>query len=192
LPYTTLFRSQRGWTGALTTPMPAGRAGLCGRLMPPGQCSTSKPGKGQCPRSCDSSCARIRSPIKRRRSALAGDIAAQPVLTGGRPDIRDFVERLDGGLTRRQLQPRQFASGEDVDVGLDPFRMIEGPDPPEQCVAGCGVVLAPQARHAVPAVKYLVELAASRGQCERFSRAVIGFGAVVLHPHIAHDAAACT
>src|ERR1700730_4861960 len=84
-------------------------------------------------------------------SALPGYVTAQPLLTGGRPDLRDFVKRLEGGLTRRQLEPRQLASGEDVDVGLDPFRMIQGPDPDEQCIAGRCVVFAPQTRHAIAA-----------------------------------------
>jgi hypothetical protein len=53
-----------------------------------------------------------------------------------------------------------------VDVGLDPFRVIEGPDPHEQCIAGCGVVFAPETRHAIAAEKYLVRLAAPRRQHE--------------------------
>src|ERR1700719_2128563 len=111
--------SQRGWTAASTIRMPAGKAGHCGRPTRPGRCSTSKPAKALSPRWYASSSARTRSPISAAPLVLAGDVAAQPFLTGGRPDLRDFIERLEGGLVRRQLQPWQLASGEDVDVGLD-------------------------------------------------------------------------
>src|SRR5260370_32592418 len=99
--------------------------------MLPGRCSTSRPVKGPSPRSCASSSAPTRSPISASPSVLAGYVAAQPFLTGGRPDLRYLVKRLEGGRIRRQFEPRQLASGEDVDVGLDLFRMIQGPDPNE-------------------------------------------------------------
>src|SRR5439155_22842667 len=102
-----------------------------------------KPAKQPCPRSTASSCARTRSPISARRSALPGDVAAQPFLTGGRPDLGDLVERLEGRLAGRQWQPWQLASREDVHVGLDLFGVVQGADPNEQCVAWRGVILAP-------------------------------------------------
>src|SRR5215468_1680866 len=99
--------------------MPAGRAAPCGRPTRPEQCFTSKRARAPSPRSCASNCAPILSPIEFVPSTFAGNIAAQPFLTGGRPHLGNFVESLEGGFVRRQLQPRQFAPSEDVDVGLD-------------------------------------------------------------------------
>src|SRR5260370_37626825 len=99
--------------------------------MLPGRCSPSRPVRGPSPRRCASGSAPPRSPISASPSALAGYVAAQPFLTGGRPDLRYLVKRLEGGRIRRQFDPRQLASGEDVDVGLDPFRMVQGSDPNE-------------------------------------------------------------
>ena len=53
--------SPNGWTGASTTRTLAGRARNCGRPSRPGRCSTSRPARGHCPRSCGSSCVPIRS-----------------------------------------------------------------------------------------------------------------------------------
>src|SRR6478672_7255837 len=74
--------------------------------------------------------ARVQRDIARLlRSALAGDVAAQPLAARFRPYLGKLVEAFKAGYPSRQLEPRQFAAREDMDVGLDHLRMVERAGP---------------------------------------------------------------
>ena len=60
------------------------------------------------------------------RSALAGDVAAQPLAARFRPYLGKLVEAFKAACPGRKLEPRQFAAREDMDVGLDRLRVVEG------------------------------------------------------------------
>src|SRR5215831_10183006 len=77
-----------------------------------------------------------------------------------------------------------------MNVGLDPFRMVQGPGADEQGVAGRGVVFAPQARPAIAAKEHLVRFAAARRQHDGFRQAVVGLYAILLDPHVEDERAA--
>jgi hypothetical protein len=61
--------------------------------------------------------ARVQRDIARLlRSALAGDVAAQPLAARFRPYLGKLVEAFKAACPGRQLEPRQFAAREDMDV----------------------------------------------------------------------------
>src|SRR5205823_11514567 len=77
------------------------------------------------------------------RSILPGDVAVEALAARFGPEFGELVERREGRDARRQLDPRQFAAGEDVDVGRDPLRLVERPRAQQHGVARRRVVFAP-------------------------------------------------
>src|ERR1700690_4507925 len=99
-----------------------------------------------------------------QRGLAAGHDLLPALEAFGRPDLVEFVETREGAGALRQLQPRNLATGEDVNVGLYRFRLVEGAGAQQYRIARRRVVFAPQRRAAFGTVKNVVRFAAAAGR----------------------------
>src|SRR5260370_17988742 len=77
-----------------------------------------------------------------RYSARTLDIAPEALAAFGRPEFGELVECRECRDAVRQLDPRQFAADEDVDVGRDRVGLVERPGAQQHGVARRGAVFA--------------------------------------------------
>src|SRR5438477_537731 len=114
-----------------------GRAPRCGGWM----AVTSRRSGAARPRprvssSCTAAPTKAAGAIARKeRSGLAGDIAAQPFAARLGPHLGELVEALEAARPGGQLEPRQLAAGEDVDVRGERFGPVERPGAQQHRVA---------------------------------------------------------
>jgi len=124
------------------------------------------------------------------RSALAGDVAAQPLAARFRPYLGKLVEAFKAACPGRKLEPRQFAAREDMDVGLDRLRVVEGAGPQQHRVARRAVILAPHRGAAIGAAEDLLRPAAACRDHHRAQFCMVGFDKALFDPDVQGKGAA--
>ena len=98
---------------------------------------------------------------------MSGQAAAQPLLALRRPYFVDLVDRIEYPRSLWELQPRQLAPREDVNIGRHRLSIIERASADKQRVSGRDLVAAPQGRPAIIAKENVMVFAAAGREPER-------------------------